>query len=1097
MSVPRPRYTVPMNVKVPLHPGEPSYSLLLRTSVMHGRTRIWTMFQRSGLDGGGSVADLDPAFVAFLCNHAENSVRAASPTVTPAGARILSDEVKRTQFSVQHRRWCSACLAQSDHHRVWWDLPAFVACPEHGIRISEACGCDRRPRWKKSFPTRCSKHHDFRLSPKEQATAAELGLSAFVRDRLMGERHGGPQILSPAPTLGDALDLLNILGLASLSARGGTGPSPRGGGRGAIATEGFRIASDWPASGIEMLDRLIWVPEELSIQGWGLARAYGPFYSWLKKAGSTPLHAPVRALLIEHARRNVRRKPRTRILGVDVPNWPGVTSTQAAARWGVSFERFRRVATAMGLLPDEDMRGRPAWLRESSIQDLAPVIRDARTRDQVAAELGIAPHVCASLIRAGIVPSIVDGRSGREKGLNVWLLPPTAASGLMDRLSEIADAGKTDGIAPESLPFAARNIRVPLSDLLSLVFEGRIRVRTIDPKAQGLHRFGVSVSEAKLAARRWRFPGLTLSEAAAALGWPEAMLTNLRNAGELAAVRHGHFWVLEEAEVDRLRTAYVSTKELGKLLGTGVPVVATMSRQGVQPRFSRPEFHKVLFDRAAATAAVERHRAMPVVQVPEPRAGWLTRHQAAARMGVERALVTQLVEAGLVAADCGPYGYAIDPQVADTFHGAFAGSTELAMLLGKGSGLAATVVLAKAGIVPRCDRPAFLSALYPRHEATAAIEAHIERERLAAVSVRQRQERVESGAMLTSKQVMAKLGVTDTMLAQLGRATHLEPALAPRRHGRDVLYDGNDVEAFAAVYVTNARIDELPEVAGMALEGNAATKLLLKLGVQPVCERPAFYSFLFRRAEAREALAHHLAAVARERSAEAYSAERRTKRYTLREVLRILGIDSKLGSALVRAGLLQAEVTPSVTLIEPVELVRFRRKYMLANEVSELVGRPSIPGTKLVVDGLGIFPVKTSEPLPTSVYDRAEVEEKVGAWRRNPALLRPKVREATGELRAFEVRYRLGCNDSLVKRIVDEGLLHARIDARDVVVTEAALARFRSRYALASEFTVRMGVRHTKAVSVFLDRAGVAPVRAEPPFSPKLYLRAEVEAALP
>jgi len=508
----------------------------------------------------------------------------------------------------------------------------------------------------------------------------------------------------------------------------------------------------------------------------------------------------------------------------------------------------------------------------------------------------------------------------------------------------------------------------------------------------------------------------------------------------------------------------------------------------------------VLYPRKAAEAALARYRterehARRHALKPSPD-NWLTREAAAPRMGIDRTVLSQLVDAGLVVAGKGSHGYVIEAGVADAFRRDYVGSTELAPMLGKEAGAAAHAVLKRAGVVPLCATPGFNATVYPRSEAVAAIRAFLAKEKAA----RARTERLAGartvGDFLRSAEVQELLGVTDTMLAQLGRARHLAVPLRAQRDGHSLLYPAEAVRRFAESYVLAARIVEMPEARGETFDGNAGVKLLLSLNVPPVCARPKFYSFLYRRYEVRDALVRHFVENDRVAAVRNAAVDEREKALTLREALRVLGISSNLGSALVRHGVLPAQVTPSVTLISQGDLDRFRSRYMLFKEIFALVERPSAPATKIVLDGLGIRPAKVAPELDVSIYERRVVEEAVAAWKIDPTLLKPVQRRITAKLRACDVRDRLGCNDSLVKRIIAEGLLESSVGPREVEVMEPALDAFRAKYALAAEFAAKLGVRHPKAVTSFLDKAGVKPVLAEPPLSPRVYLRSDVEAAL-
>ena len=94
---------------------------------------------------------------------------------------------------------------------------------------------------------------------------------------------------------------------------------------------------------------------------------------------------------------------------------------------------------------------------------------------------------------------------------------------------------------------------------------------------------------------------------------------------------------------------------------------------------------------------------------------------------------------------------------------------------------------------------------------------------------------------VNARDASTTLGVTDVMLGQLARAGLL-PA---ERKGRQVLFDKDGLDAFARAFVLGNELDAM-----IGSSGGAGTKLLRRKGVTPVCDRPTFYSVVFRREEA-------------------------------------------------------------------------------------------------------------------------------------------------------------------------------------------------------------------------------------------------------
>ena len=158
-------------------------------------------------------------------------------------------------------------------------------------------------------------------------------------------------------------------------------------------------------------------------------------------------------------------------------------------------------------------------------------------------------------------------------------------------------------------------------------------------------------------------------------------------------------------------------------------------------------------------------------------------------------------------------------------------------------------MFARAGVEPLYDRPDLYSALYPRAEVEFAIARHLE----AREAERDAEARaaMDDEPLLKSRDACKFLGCTDLMLTQLRVAT--TPLIRAERRGAAFVYRRSELDRFKKRYVfgteLGARIGR-PGKDG----GKAVTMVVMKLGVEPVCARPEFYSFLFERAEATEFL---------------------------------------------------------------------------------------------------------------------------------------------------------------------------------------------------------------------------------------------------
>ena len=393
-------FSRPFAGRAAFHADEPAYGLLLRTAEHNGMRGTNKVFRLAGVVGGQGVHDVDPDEVARLCRHDDRTaaVRHASPVLTTLTVDLLGSTLSRDHFSVVRRRWCPLCMREDPYHRAWWDLHHFTACPDHGLAMADDCVCrpGHDPQWRTSHVGACRCGRRLEDAVVAPATAPEIDLSRYLRDRLLGLPRSAT-VMDDLPTLGDALAAMEAIGAASM--RDTLPKLRRSIGRGEVAAEGFRVACGGEAAVLDLLDRIATRPEKKA--RWGVEHAYGTFYGFVDglEDGSA-LAALLKPALLEHASRTVRLKTGSMLVGVEVPRQPGIDLTEAAARCGMTFERFRRIGTLAGLLPRSSIQGTPARLDEGKVEELATRLAGSVSREEAAGLLDIAPHAAGRLIKA-------------------------------------------------------------------------------------------------------------------------------------------------------------------------------------------------------------------------------------------------------------------------------------------------------------------------------------------------------------------------------------------------------------------------------------------------------------------------------------------------------------------------------------------------------------------------------------------------------------------------------------------------------------------------------------------------------------------------
>lgn len=382
----------------------------------------------------------------------------------------------------------------------------------------------------------------FAQAERVAASADDVAFAAHVRDRLLG-RPRPPHALLDGLDFGEAMCVCERIGKTSIddARRHSRSRNDRDG----IAAEGFRVLEDFGPRIADVFDRLLAVSAgRKGVRQWGVERAYGDFYVWIANyPDGSAFAAAIKAAVAAHAERNVTIKTSHKVAGRKVAPRGGMDMTTAAAAWGVTFERFRRLAAAIGLIPKTSLRGRPARLDPEVVRDWAGKISDAKTRQEVTAKLRIAPHVAGHLIGASLPPAIVDGQKEGGNRLNIWLLRGDAATSLVDRLSKVATPAPPDA---------------DRAKLLRLALDGKLPIRR-DPAGAGLEGFLVRKGDAQIVVRRERLPGMTITEAGRALGLHADMMSQLRGT-LLKTEKIGHIHSVPQAEFERFLAAYATSE---------------------------------------------------------------------------------------------------------------------------------------------------------------------------------------------------------------------------------------------------------------------------------------------------------------------------------------------------------------------------------------------------------------------------------------------------------------------------------------------------------------------------------------------------------
>ena len=129
--------------------GESARGYFLRLVANEGHDSTTVYGNEIGINGRRLAAEeaLDTMLMLPLAEEHKEALRRYSPVADGAYYDICGQRLRQRQMNVRTRRFCRACLADSPHHRVWWDIVAFGTCPEHGTPVEKTDTSGQRIGW--------------------------------------------------------------------------------------------------------------------------------------------------------------------------------------------------------------------------------------------------------------------------------------------------------------------------------------------------------------------------------------------------------------------------------------------------------------------------------------------------------------------------------------------------------------------------------------------------------------------------------------------------------------------------------------------------------------------------------------------------------------------------------------------------------------------------------------------------------------------------------------------------------------------------------------------------------------------------------------
>lgn len=544
-----------MSLPVSLRPlvGETLLGYLMRLSQRNVVPNAVQLLRSCGLRPRLSYTDGELVLMATEFGVAPQQLAAINPTRAAAAPLLRMKFLRRGCQAV-----CPQCLRQDEYLHQAWQHELVCACPQHGIRLVEACPtCDAPLASARERISVCGCGQALSAVETVPATPAELALAALFE----GVEHPARQALpeawcagSPPPDIGEFLDFVaaHLAGIDTSAPMARKAARPKSLAESRARVEGiWSVLADWPLGFTAVIDQRLQQTE-----GPGLAKRLGSWHGMLHREFSAPAYDFVREILAEHVTTHFDGHLNQRLSTIDPKHleekcW--LSPAEAGRFIGIGAELLRAAVLSGEVKGKLSVSGANRFV--SLHRDEVETIRRNRLAYLTATEarnrLGVSKVLFQRLLQAGALrryckrerPPLVSAEF-REKEVDA----------LVERLSSNVDARALPEKQQLGLhDMSARRGLTPdqIIGVLQCVLDGRLRPTGQLPDLPGLAglRFDRREVEALLAAdvEDAHEPTLLITDVVRMQGWKHESI--------LAWIKAGHLRVVHEQRGQQQVTA--------------------------------------------------------------------------------------------------------------------------------------------------------------------------------------------------------------------------------------------------------------------------------------------------------------------------------------------------------------------------------------------------------------------------------------------------------------------------------------------------------------------------------------------------------------
>jgi hypothetical protein len=373
------------------------------------------------------------------------------------------------------RRLCPGCLAESMHHRFWWDIRPITTCPRHGLNLIDACVCGAKFNWRGGGLVHCSTcgNQDLVRLPCVKADAAVLRADAYLLSRFAAGQSEAVPILDSL-SLTDVFVTLERIGAACdgysyewQSAKSLGVP------RGVLQARGFAVLADGKLD--EVLTRIYdgfiakgGRPEE------GFTSCYGWLYHWFNHKRGVKFSPLLAEVFLHHGAARFPIVPKARLGLLPRAARRKFSLKEAAKICDTSVFAMKNIGLALGIIRTEKKSGSQLSFPAETVKQIAADLKGARSLGETQALLGVGHKVVHALMNVGaLVPALKGGR----KHKHIYIFRPDDVDALLEAVGKGAKSVKSPSPSLVAISHLGRGRWSTVAECVRSILDGRMKVR--------------------------------------------------------------------------------------------------------------------------------------------------------------------------------------------------------------------------------------------------------------------------------------------------------------------------------------------------------------------------------------------------------------------------------------------------------------------------------------------------------------------------------------------------------------------------------------------------------------------------------------------